>query len=231
MWNLGNSQIKTTFIWPSAPVFMGVGKSEAVGLTQQLHIQRLARFLPSPLSALSLPTCYHSHPGASNLCWEIRKTHPRRWCETDSRVIHWLFVKNAPVLKAPCPGTGSRENAGDSFLKAPSCFLQRPIKGGSAVAICCLHSACADLSVLWPSQKVFFKAQLQLGPIMQIEMGFFYAPPEACLDLWRQKKARYMFQAACALETNKKKSIDGCRRKWDMGKIKASKMQFVFLWR
>lgn len=164
----------------------------------------------SPLCSVCsvpLPTPYHSHPGASNLYWEIRKTHPRRWRETDSGVIRWLFVKNTPVLKAPCPGTGSRGNTRDSFLKAPSCFLHRPIKGGSAVVTCCLHSACADLSVLCPSQKVFFNSQLQLGPIMQIEMetiGIFNAPPEACLDLWRQKKARYMFQAACALKTNKK---------------------------
>lgn len=68
MWNLGSSQIKITFIWPSAPVFVGAGISEAVELTQQLHTQRLARFLPSPLvCSVSLPTPYHSHPGASNL--------------------------------------------------------------------------------------------------------------------------------------------------------------------
>lgn len=30
-----------------------------------------------------LPTPCHSHPGASNLCWEIRRTHPRRWREAD----------------------------------------------------------------------------------------------------------------------------------------------------
>lgn len=69
MWNLGSGQIKITFfLWPSAPVFVGVGLSEAVELTQQLHTQRLARFLPSPrVCSVSLPTPYHSHPGASNL--------------------------------------------------------------------------------------------------------------------------------------------------------------------
>lgn len=69
MWNLDSSQIKITFIWPSAPVFVGVEISEAVELTQHLHTQRLARFLPSPLvCSVSLPTPYHSYPGASNLC-------------------------------------------------------------------------------------------------------------------------------------------------------------------
>lgn len=82
MWNLGSSQIKITFIWPSAPVFVGVGISEAVELTQQLHAQRLARFPPSCVLSVSAST-YHSHPGASNLHWEIRRAHLRRWCETD----------------------------------------------------------------------------------------------------------------------------------------------------
>lgn len=78
MWNLGSSQIQITFTWPSAPVFVGVGISDSVELTQQLYTQRLARFLPSPLiCSVSLPTPYRSHPGASNLYREIRRTHPR----------------------------------------------------------------------------------------------------------------------------------------------------------
>lgn len=39
---------------------------------------------PPLVCSVSLPTPYHSHPGASNLHWEIRKAHLRRWCETDT---------------------------------------------------------------------------------------------------------------------------------------------------
>lgn len=56
MWNVGSSQLKITFMWPSAPVFVGAGISEAVELTQQLHTQRLARFLPSRLLNVSAKT-------------------------------------------------------------------------------------------------------------------------------------------------------------------------------
>lgn len=66
----------------------------------------------------------------------------------------------------------------------------------------CFHHSCADLSVLWPSQKVFLESQLQLGPLMQKEaeiVGVFMHH-QKCAWTSEGQKAACVLQAACALK-------------------------------
>lgn len=193
-------------------MFVGVGLSEAVELTQQLHTQRLARFLPSPLvCSVSLPTPYHSHPGASNLYWEIRKTYPRRWHDTDSggTTAEVLCPENTSYLwktrlslKLCVLELGSRGNGGRDFPKAPSRFQHRPLKGGVCGSKGDLppHRACADLFTAAISDGLPWASGVAwaCNASRNWNSWGFCAWPEVCLDLWKQEGWIYVSSSLCS---------------------------------
>lgn len=108
-----------------------------------------------------------------------------------------------PVVKAPCPGTGIWRGERTQSSESPILLSTQAYKRRG---ICCLHSACADLSVLQPSQKVFLESQLQLGPVMLTETEIVAVLMGHQKWAWtsEDKKPGYKFQAACALKVNKK---------------------------
>lgn len=60
--------------------------------------------------------------------------------------------------------------------------------------------------LLQPSQMVFLEPQVWLGPVMQAGTGILgaFVHDQKCAWISENKKAGYMFRAACALKMKRK---------------------------